>query len=261
MRRGLPHAVTAPSARLPAMVASAPKQLLAYDPTFYPVEDDVGEDSLQTFIAELLRPLLAAFLASRSERALVGADQFIYWEQYAPTKVVSPDIYVLPGVAPDTRVRSWKLWETGVAPSFALEIVSEDHRKDVEDSPRRYAQFDVPEVVIFDPEHTTRDDSVRFRVYRRVGKRGLVLVEATNADRVRSKSLGCFLCAAGEGSATRLRVGLGPRGDELFPTDAERAEAESARAEALEAELVKLRAELSQARAGAKKVARKGGKR
>lgn len=233
------------------MVASARKKLVAHDPTHYPIEDDVGEDSLQTFIAELLRPLLAAFFASRGKRAFVGADQFIYWEQFAPTKAVSPDVYVLPRVAPDARVRSWKIWETGVTPSFALEIVSRDLRKDVEESPRRYAELEVPEVVVFDPEPETREDSVRFRVYRRLPKRGLVLVEATNADRIRSRSLGCFLRAVGEGVETRLRVGLGPQGDELFPTDAERAEAEAARAatEAARAETEAERAATETARA------------
>jgi hypothetical protein len=241
------------------MVASARKKLVAHDPTYYPVEDDVGEDSLQTFIAELLRPLLAALFASRGQRVFVGADQFIYWEQFAPTKAVSPDVYVLPGVSPDARVSSWKIWETAITPSFALEIVSKDLRKDVEESPRRYAQFDVPEIVVFDPEPETRQDSARFRVYRRLAKRGLVLVEVTNADRIRSKSLGCFLRAVGEGPETRLRLGLGPRGDELFPTDAERAEAEAARAasEAARAEVESARARAAETQVEAERALRR----
>jgi multidrug efflux pump subunit AcrA (membrane-fusion protein) len=78
-----------------------------------------------------------------------------------------------------------------------------------------------------------------------------VLVEVTNADRIRSRSLGCFLRAVGEGDETRLRVGLGPQGEELFPTDAERAEAETARAES-EAE----RAEAAEARVQAERALR-----
>jgi hypothetical protein len=244
------------------MVAPARDKFEARDPTVYPVEDHVGEDSLQTFIAELLRPLLARFLAARGVRAFVGADQFIYWKQFEPTKTIAPDVYVLPGVAPDIRVRSWKVWETGIVPSFALEIVSTDERKDAEESPRRYEELGTGEVVVFDPDYALRSDSVRFRVYRRIARRGLVLIEATNADRVRSKALGCYLCAVGQGPSTRLRVGLGPRGDELLPTDAElaragaehaeaereRAEAERTRRQEAEAELVKLRAELARAR-------------
>jgi hypothetical protein len=35
------------------------------DRTFYPVEDKVGEDSIQTLIAELLRPLIERWYVSR----------------------------------------------------------------------------------------------------------------------------------------------------------------------------------------------------
>ncbi len=63
-------------------------------------------------------------------------------------------------------------------------------------------------------------------MYRRLAKRGLTL-EATNADRVKSNALGCFLRAVGVGSSTRLRVAQGPRGDELFPTTVERLSAEA----------------------------------
>ena len=62
------------------------------DPTVYPVEEDLGEDSLQTFIQEVLRPLIAALFARRRKKVFVGSDQFIYWEQYNPRVCVSPDI-------------------------------------------------------------------------------------------------------------------------------------------------------------------------
>lgn len=193
------------------MTASDRRKPALPDPTVYPIDDGMGEDSLVIFIVETLRPLLAELFASRGEQAFVGARQFIYWQQHAPTKFVAPHVYVLPGVAPETRVRNWKVWETGIVPSFALEVISDDRRRTIEDSPRRYAEIGVQEVVIFDPEPETRDDSVRFRVYRRLAKRGLTLVQATNADRIRSKQLGCFLRAVGTGDATRVRIGLGPR--------------------------------------------------
>ena len=188
----------------------------------------MGEDLLQRFIVEMLRPLIAALFAKQGRKALVGADQFIYWEQHNPRKAVAPDVYVLPGLDPRTRVKAWKVWEGGIVPSFALEVMSDDERKDVEQSPERYAELGVKELVVFDPEPERRADGVRFRVYRKVGKRGLVLVEVTNEDRVRSKELGCWLRAVGEGVDLRLRVGLGPRGDELLWTDGERAEQERA---------------------------------
>ncbi len=57
--------------------------------------------------------------------------------------------------------------------------------------------------------------------------------EESNADRVYSRTLGCRLRVVGRGVDTRLRIGHGPTGDDLFPTgeEAERAAKEQARAE------------------------------
>jgi hypothetical protein len=68
----------------------------------------VGEDILQRWIIELLRPLLQRWLEQRRVKAFVGVDQFVYWKQHDPHKRVAPDLYVLPGVSPTTWVRSWK---------------------------------------------------------------------------------------------------------------------------------------------------------
>src|SRR5882724_3122767 len=95
------------------------------DPTVYPVEEKVGEDSLQTFIVEFLRPEIERWLTVKNKPAFVGADQFIYYTQHDPSKVVAPDVYVLPGVSPTRRVRSWKVWKTGIVPSLAIEVVSQ----------------------------------------------------------------------------------------------------------------------------------------
>jgi Uma2 family endonuclease len=206
------------------MPSTARRRLSAADPTVYPVEEMVGEDLLQRLIIELLRPLIVALFAKRNKKALVGADQFIYWERYNARKVVAPDLYVLPGVDSHQRVKAWKVWETGIVPSFALEVMGDDERKDVEQSPNRYAELGTKELIVFDPEPERRVDGVRFRVFRRVGKRGLVLVETTDEDRVKSKELACWLRAMGEGDDVRLRVGLGLRGEDLLQTEQERAQ-------------------------------------
>jgi hypothetical protein len=224
-----------------------------FDPTVYPVREKVGEDILQRWITEVLRPLVERWLRQRRARAFVGADQFIYYQQHTPTLRVSPDVYVLPGVAPDTRVPSWKTWERGIVPSFALEIVSRDWEKDYFEGPERYAALGVPELVIFDPAPGRNPMRVAWQLYRRVRGRPLVRVEVGRGDRIRSRTLGCFLRAIGSGDALRLRLGSGPHGDELFPTaeEAERAEKEAERAEkeaalarvaALEAQLRKRKA-------------------
>lgn len=232
----------------------------------YPTEDDVGEEMIQRLICELMRPLLGRFLRERRVRAFVGADQFIYWRQFEPTTCVSPDVYVMPGVDPDLAgVKSWKVWETGIVPSFALEVVADDRRKDYERSPERHADLGTGELVVFDPHSHEGRDRVRWQVYRRVAGRRLRSVEHTDEDRVISRALRCQLRAVGTGGAMRIRVGTGRGGDTLFPTEAELArtaslearqartrvaeaqarEAEArARAERAEAELVRLRARL-----------------
>lgn len=215
-------------------MAAARGALASADPTIYPVEERVGEDMLQRRIVELLRPLIERWLTHRGVRALVGADQFIYYQQYNPHARVAPDVYVLPGVAPDAAVPSWKVWETGIVPSFALEVVSRDWEKDYAEAPERYAALGVEELVLFDPQYTARRDGIRFQRFRRPAHAGLQLAERTDADRVASEVLGCIIRAVGVDQALRLRLALPPDGTELFPT-AEEAALE--RISELEAEL------------------------
>jgi Uma2 family endonuclease len=212
-----------------------------YDPTFYPIEEKVGQDSLQLYILELLRPLIERWYASLGKPTFVGADQFIYYERNHPEKVVAPDVYVLPGVRPGRRIKSWKTWKTGVTPSLAIEVVaSVEHEKDYREAPVRYADLGVEELIVFDPDFEAAEDRVRWQRYRKLKKRGFVLVETSNADRLRSRVLGCFLRVVGEGEDARVRLGTGASGDVLFPTATEEAIAQrdaerAAKAEALAA--------------------------
>jgi hypothetical protein len=200
----------------------------------YPESDHMGEHEIQRLIAELLRPLVDRYLARQGKSAHVGADQFIYWEEGNPTCRLAPDVYVLPGVDREVAIASWKTWETGVAPSFALEVVGSDIGKDYLDAPAEYAKLGVSELVVFDPHATaTSRTRIRWQVFRRVARRGLVRVEVSQGDRVRSKVLGAWLRSVGAGGALRLRIGTGSEGDTLFPTEAEeeRALKEAERAE------------------------------
>lgn len=228
-------------------------------PAYYPETDHMGESMIQRLIAELLRPLLARFLAERGERAFVGADQFLYWVEGDPTYRLAPDVYVIPGEDPDAAPRSWQLWTLPRKPSFALEVVGRDVHKDYEDVPCEYKELGVDELVVFDPDAgDSARNRVRWQVWRRVKKRGFVSVFRGNNDRVRSESLGCWLRCVGEGPHTRVRVAVGEFGDELVETDAERAQREREEKErereekereraarvALERELAALRAKL-----------------
>ena len=199
------------------------------DPTIYAVEVRVGESMLQRRIVELLRPLLEWWLnVCRGVVAFVGADQFIYWRQYDPQAAIAPDVYVIPGVDPSAQPKSWKLWIDKVVPSLAIEVVSDEWEKDYRDSPGKYDQVGIRELVVFDPDWEAAEDRLRWQVYRRVGKRGLVRVEVTDKDRVKLHSLGCWLRVVGEGKDLRLRIGEGPAGEALVPTAEEREQAERA---------------------------------
>ncbi|MEO7326976.1 MAG: Uma2 family endonuclease [Minicystis sp.] len=246
------------------MRSAAAKLAVAPDPTVYPIEDDMGEGSLQRLLSELLRVLIERYLVARGKPTFVGADQFFYWKQFDSSEGIAPDVYVLPGAPLSPRIGAWKVWETGFVPSFAFEVVSTDVDKDYLRSPAKYARLGVEELIVFDPDHAGDARRARFQVFRK-SKRGLLCVEQTNADRVRSKVLGCHLRAVGDGGDLRVRLATGFNGETLFPTDVEararseegeraahaRAEAEQARAETEQAraEAEQARAETEQARA------------
>jgi hypothetical protein len=198
------------------------------DPTVYPVEEKVGEELLQRLIVELLRPLIARWLAERGIVALVGADQFIYYRQHDPLRRYAPDVYVLPDVQPETAVSAWKTWATGIVPSFALEVVSTDWRKDYEEAPARCAEIGVAELVVFDPWFADRPggEGARWQAWRA----GAPRASRSDEDRIRSKVLDCWLRSVGVGQGTRLRLATGSGGETLFPS-AEEAERQAKEAE------------------------------
>jgi Uma2 family endonuclease len=207
------------------------------DPTFYPEEEHLGEDLIQTLILELLRPLVEAYLEAQGVAAIVGRNQMMYYYQGDPTACVAPDVYVMPGLevpeAPE-RIGAWKKWECGVVPSFALEIMSDANKKKKDDrkSPARHDSLGTKELIVFDPyadEIFRRRNRFRFRIFRRNEKDKLLLVNATNEKFVFVESLGCHLRVVGTGQAQRIRIATGPNGEDIFPT---RAEAEAKRADA-----------------------------
>jgi hypothetical protein len=194
----------------------------------YPESDEMGESMLQRLIAELLRPLLARFLAERGERAFVGADQFIYWVEGDPTRRIAPDVYVIFGEDPNAEPRSWLLWETRQPPAFALEIVGQDVAKDYESVPSEYEAAGVDELVVFDPasHEPARRPRVRWQVWRRQRDGRLLCEEKTNDDRVYARSLRCWLRCVRTTRSIRLRIATGEHGEVLVETDAERADRE-----------------------------------
>ncbi|MFT3765708.1 MAG: Uma2 family endonuclease [Minicystis sp.] len=136
-------------------LAAARTRPEAFEPTlveasYDPFDNNMGEGSLQRFVSEVLRPLIERLLADRGQPTFVGADQYVGKDPHDPRSVVAPDVYVLPGVAPGEDFDFWKVWQTGIVPSFALEIVSSRKGKDYKDAPLRYAALGVAELVIFE---------------------------------------------------------------------------------------------------------------
>lgn len=189
---------------------------------WYPESDDRGAHEIKRLISEVLRPLMDRFLVEKRRPAHVGANQFIYWEEGNPTRRVAPDVYVLPGIDRSIAIPSWKTWETGIVPSLAIEVAGDDIVASYEDRPVEYARLGVDELVVFDPDATpTSKTRVRWQVFRHFGKRGLVRVDVSQSDRVRSKVLKAWLRAVGSGDAVRIRIAEGDNGDVLFPTEVE----------------------------------------
>ncbi len=184
----------------------------------------MGEHELQRIIAEVLRPMLERWFADRGEVAHAGADQFFYWSEGDSSQRIAPDVYVIPGVAQHPPVASWKLWEMSARPSFALEVVGQDIDKDYDDNPAIYLATGVKELVLFDPHATPRSKRrVRWQVFRKLESRGLVRVDVSPGDRVKSKALGCWLRAVESRGRLTVRLATGEQGDELVPTEAEAA--------------------------------------
>jgi Putative restriction endonuclease len=195
-------------------------------PPTYPSEDDVAETLLHFRIRSLLHLLLQAWFEDRGERALLLTDQFVYWVEGDERTNLAPDLLVLPGEDPERSVTSWKVWEEEAAPGFAMEVVSEDIDKDYVEAPVKYAELGVTELVIYDPlvpKHG-RTRRIRWQVYRWVDGRFEKVVE-TNADRVESVALGCWLVEVGEKPGRRVRLATGADGQLLVPTPEEAARA------------------------------------
>lgn len=232
-------------------------------PVVYPETDEMGEHETHLHIMRVLLPLVMGWLARAGRVAHVAGNQFWYFVKGAPKRCRAPDVYVVDGVAQSAPDRgTWLCWE-GHRPAFALEVASSQWQKDYDDAPGDYDAMRAKEVVLFDPGATPRSRRrVRWQVYRRVRGRGFVRVFAGGGDRVESHELGCWIRVVDEGGNPRLRLATGAHGDELIPTDGERAASARAaeeaartaeeaarretdlavaRAEAAEAELARLR--------------------
>jgi Uma2 family endonuclease len=221
-------------------------------------EEDEGQNPDQ---GDFIRSVTSSMRMLANERSWksvrVASDEFFAWVQGEPLVRVSPDVFVMNAPPPKPYPKVWETWKPGVSPPrFALEIVSEDWKKDYDDNPPKYAQLGTSELVIFDPKaasgQTSNPRRVPLQVYRREADGAFVRVRLPADARIAlSEELGAWLVVLGEGFDISLRIARDPEGLDLVPTkdealvEAERLRSEEQRAR-LEAErgLVEERARL-----------------
>ena len=123
---------------------------------YYPTSDGepIGESDLHRDVTVYLIEGLKAFYADRTADVYVSGDNFIYYARNMPSKVVSPDVYVVFGVEHRQRdtFMTWK--EGGRLPSVVIEISSRStERIDVGRKMDLYAKtLKVAEYFLFDPK-------------------------------------------------------------------------------------------------------------
>ena len=174
----------------------------------------------------------------RNPDVFVGGDLLMYYEKGDPTRRVASDVFVIFGV-PDHHRMSYRLWEEGKAPDFALEVASESTwREDVGRKRDLYAKLGVGEYWLFDPQGEFHDPPLQGLILRN-GLYGELPARMENGVRVlRSRVLGLDLRA--EGSALRFRdpvTGEDLRTFEEETAARQRAQAANRSAQARNAEL------------------------
>jgi hypothetical protein len=187
-------------------------------PVHFPVSKKVGESTRHL----RLRTLVYLFLKQAFEDvAMIGSEQFVYWDPTNPRACLAPDAFVRFG-SKNADFDSWKVWERG-APQVAIEIISDADASEAiwQEKLERYRHLGVSELVWFDaqtPEHPLRiwdfagDDLLERRLFepwaqsRHLGGYWLP-VQAANGD----------LC---------LRLSRDEHGLQLFPTAEEHHEQE-----------------------------------
>jgi Uma2 family endonuclease len=193
----------------------------------YPESDGLpmGEtDQHRQLMIDLLEALKTWFATQVD--VYVSGNLMCYYDPNDATKSISPDVFVVRGVAKHER-RVYKFWEEPV-PNVVLEISSRKTRKDDFGKKKElYAWLGVREYFVFDPDAKLR---APLRVFRLTG--GQLVEEMVTGDRAWSHELGLELVNTG----ATLRL-YDPRTQEFLRTPAEEAAGRQAEAAArLEAE-------------------------
>lgn len=199
-------------------------------PVHFPEQELVPETKRHLELRSLLYEILKLHFA---ESALIGSDQFVYWDPTDPKQSLAPDAFVRLG-GPDCEFSSWKVWERG-APDVAVEIISDFDARDAnwEVKFEKYRRLGVRELVRFEAAGDNLDEGISLRVWDSIDND---LVEREGVERVAASHVlpGAWVVVSGSKGIAQLRLSRDPQGLDMLPTSAERAEA---RVRELEAEL------------------------
>ncbi len=152
-----------------------------------------------------LRTLVYQFLEyAFADVAMVGSEQFMYWDPTNPRACLSPDAFVRFG-SKNEDFQSWKVWERG-APHVAVEIISDSDASELkwEEKLERYRRLGISELVWFDQDSPERP----LRIWDFVGDD---LLERRLLETLGPKPSSGRLLAASRGSEWRFDTALEPR--------------------------------------------------
>ena len=131
----------------PSTQAQSPKYVRSPVPVHFPEAEQVPESKRHLDQRTALYQVLTLAF---SEQALIGSDQFVYWDPTDPRQCLAPDVFLRWG-SPDEPFGSWKVWERG-APDVAVEILNASDERDHDWNAKleRYRRLGVRELVSFD---------------------------------------------------------------------------------------------------------------
>jgi Uma2 family endonuclease len=185
----------------------------------FPSEAEVPESKRHL---ELRTTLYLVLKLAFKERAMIGSDQFVYWDATDPSACVAPDVFVRMGEK-DELFSSWKTWERG-APHVAVEIVSSS-----DESPEswatklaKYHRLGISELVRFQAD----EPSSPLRVWDYV-EGDLMERELSPDSTAECVSLGLWWTVQKDAElGLVLRLSRDAAGRDLLPTESELRESE-----------------------------------
>lgn len=127
----------------------------------YPVSDGkpLAETDLHRIHIFNTYQKLEAYYADIDD-VYVSGNLFIYDIPGKTRRSISPDVMVAFGIEKKMR-RTYKTWEEGKAPDFVMEFTSKStYTNDLKKKKTRYAQIDVKEYFLYDPERSYLPDSL-----------------------------------------------------------------------------------------------------